>query len=223
MRILLQAKMIEIKNITKSYADCNAISKVGFSIETGQFVVITGRSGSGKSTLLKCMSGLIVPSEGQVLIDGCDIYRLSSVERSKFRNTKIGYIFQSYALEPKYTAYENIELPMIIKGEKRAKRKERVCEVADVVGVYELLGKKTELLSGGERQRVAIARALVNNPQILFADEPCGNLDKQNSEKIINLLHEANTKGTTVIVVTHQPQDIVNPHIQIELLDGRLL
>lgn len=214
--------MIEIKNLTKAYSDCNAVVDVNLLIETGQFVVITGRSGSGKSTLLKCMSGLITPSSGQVLIDGYDIYKLSNIEKSKFRNTKIGYIFQSYALEPKYTAFENIELPMIIKGEKKAIRKERVYEVANFVGITDLLCKKTELLSGGERQRVAIARALVNNPSILFADEPCGNLDKQNSEMIIKLLYEINAKGTTVIVVTHQPQDITNSHIQIELLDGRV-
>ncbi|MBE5733170.1 MAG: ABC transporter ATP-binding protein [Clostridiales bacterium] len=214
--------MIEIKNLTKSYSDCNAVVDVNLLIETGQFVVITGRSGSGKSTLLKCMSGLITPSGGQVLIDGYDIYKLSNIEKSKFRNTKIGYIFQSYALEPKYTAFENIELPMIIKGEKKAIRKMRVYEVANFVGITDLLCKKTELLSGGERQRVAIARALVNNPAILFADEPCGNLDKQNSEMIIKLLYEINAKGTTVIVVTHQPQDITNSHMQIELLDGRI-
>lgn len=214
--------MIEIKNLTKAYSDCNAVVDVNLLIETGQFVVITGRSGSGKSTLLKCMSGLITPSGGQVLIDGYDIYKLSNIEKSKFRNTKIGYIFQSYALEPKYTAFENIELPMIIKGEKKAIRKARVYEVANFVGITDLLCKKTELLSGGERQRVAIARALVNNPSILFADEPCGNLDKQNSEMIIKLLYEINAKGTTVIVVTHQPQDITNSHIQIELLDGRV-
>ena len=214
--------MIEVKNLTKSYSDCSAVVKVNLLIETGQFVVITGRSGSGKSTLLKCMSGLITPSDGQVLIDGYDIHKLSDKEKSKFRNTKIGYIFQSYALEPKYTAYENIELPMIIKGEKNAIRKARVYEVAGFVGISDLLSKRAEILSGGEKQRVAIARALVNNPAIIFADEPCGNLDKQNSGMIIKLLYEINAKGTTVILVTHQPQDITHSHIRIELLDGKI-
>lgn len=215
--------MIEIKNLTKAYKDCIAVNDVNFSVLSGQFVVITGRSGSGKSTLLKCMSGLIDPTSGQVIIDGGDIYKLTNSEKSKFRNTKIGYIFQSYALEPKYTAYENIELPMIIKGEKATTRKNRVNEVAEFVGISNLLNKKTEVLSGGERQRVAIARAIVNNPQILFADEPCGNLDKQNSEIVINLLQEINAKGTTVILVTHQPQDIAFPHVQIELSDGKIV
>lgn len=214
--------MIEVKNLTKSYKDCIAINNVDLSIPTGRFVVITGRSGSGKSTLLKCMSGLITPSDGQVLIDGHDIHKLTNTEKSKFRNTKTGYIFQSFALEPKYTAYENIELPMIIKGEKNAIRKARVYEVAGFVGISDLLSKRTEILSGGEKQRVAIARALVNNSQILFADEPCGNLDKQNSEMIIDLLYKINAKGTTVILVTHQPQDITRSHMQIELLDGRI-
>lgn len=214
--------MIEVKNLTKSYKDCIAINNVDLSIPTGRFVVITGRSGSGKSTLLKCMSGLITPSDGQVLIDGHDIHKLTSTEKSKFRNTKTGYIFQSFALEPKYTAYENIELPMIIKGEKNAIRKARVYEVAGFVGISDLLSKRTEILSGGEKQRVAIARALVNDSQILFADEPCGNLDKQNSETIIDLLYKINAKGTTVILVTHQPQDITRSHMQIELLDGRI-
>lgn len=214
--------MIEVKNLTKEYKDCIAVNNVNFSLVDRQFVVITGRSGSGKSTLLKCMSGLIEPTSGQVIIDGKDIYKLSNSEKSKFRNTKIGYVFQSYALEPKYTAYENIELPMIIKGEKLSVRKKRVNEVSEFVGISELLHKRTELLSGGERQRVAIARAIVNKPQILFADEPCGNLDKQNSEIVINLLYEVNRQGTTVILVTHQPQDIVNSHVQIELCDGKL-
>ena len=214
--------MIEVKNLTKSYKDCIAINNVDLSIPTGRFVVITGRSGSGKSTLLKCMSGLITPSDGQVLIDGHDIHKLTNTEKSKFRNTKTGYIFQSFALEPKYTAYENIELPMIIKGEKNAIRKARVYEVAGFVGISDLLSKRTEILSGGEKQRVAIARALVNDSQILFADEPCGNLDKQNSEMIIALLYKINAKGTTVILVTHQPQDITRSHMQIELLDGRI-
>lgn len=214
--------MIEVKNLTKSYKDCIAINNVDLSIPTGRFVVITGRSGSGKSTLLKCMSGLITPSDGQVLIDGHDIHKLTNTEKSKFRNTKTGYIFQSFALEPKYTAYENIELPMIIKGEKNAIRKARVYEVAGFVGISDLLSKRTEILSGGEKQRVAIARALVNDSQILFADEPCGNLDKQNSETIIDLLYKINAKGTTVILVTHQPQDITRSHMQIELLNGRI-
>lgn len=160
--------MIEVKNLTKSYKDCIAINNVDLSIPTGRFVVITGRSGSGKSTLLKCMSGLITPSDGQVLIDGHDIHKLTNTEKSKFRNTKTGYIFQSFALEPKYTAYENIELPMIIKGEKNAIRKARVYEVAGFVGISDLLSKRTEILSGGEKQRVAIARALVNDSQILL-------------------------------------------------------
>ena len=137
--------MIEVKNLTKSYKDCIAINNVDLSIPTGRFVVITGRSGSGKSTLLKCMSGLITPSDGQVLIDGHDIHKLTNTEKSKFRNTKTGYIFQSFALEPKYTAYENIELPMIIKGEKNAIRKARVYEVAGFVGISDLLSKRAEI------------------------------------------------------------------------------
>ncbi len=214
--------MIKVENLIKSYADCNAINDVSFSVPTGEFVVITGRSGSGKSTLLKCISGLALPSGGNVFIDGCDIHKLSDREKSKFRNEKTGYIFQSYALEPKYTAFENIELPMIIKGDRKSDRKARVFEVSEFVGISKLLNKRTELLSGGERQRTAIARALVNNPQIIFADEPCGNLDKQNSETVINLLQKINARGTTVIMVTHQPQDITLPHRKIELLDGRI-
>ena len=213
--------MIEVKNLTKTFAECRALDNVSLMVPTGQFAVITGRSGSGKSTLLKCMSGLIAPTSGQVFVDGKDIYRFSDAQISRFRNTEMGYVFQSYALEPKYTAYENIELPMIIKGEKASVRKARVTEAASFVGVSELLQKKAELLSGGERQRVAIARALVNRPHILFADEPCGNLDKQNSENIIQLLFDIHAQGTTVVLVTHQPQDITGPHLHIELLDGR--
>ena len=214
--------MIEVKQLTRSFRDCVAVNDVSFTVPSGQFTVITGRSGSGKSTLLKCMSGLTAPSVGQVVINGEDICRFSDAERSRFRNRVMGFVFQSYALEPKYTAFENVELPMLIRGEKSSVRKERVTEIASFVGVSDLLAKRTELLSGGERQRVAIARALVNQPEILFADEPCGNLDKQNSETVINLLFEINAKGTTVVMVTHQPQDIVKSHMTVELLDGRI-
>lgn len=212
--------MIELKNLTKTYKDCVALKDVEFVIETGEFAVITGRSGSGKSTLLKCMGGFLQPTDGQVLIDGVDICSLSDRQKSKLRNEKIGFIFQSYALEPKYTAYENIELPLIIRGEKSGLRKKRVKQVAEFVGVSALLKKSAESLSGGERQRVAIARALANNPEIIFADEPCGNLDKQNALAVIKLLRKINLGGATVVMVTHQPQDIDFACRKIELLDG---
>lgn len=215
--------MIEVINLTKKYENCVALNDINFEVDNGEFVVVTGRSGSGKSTLLKCMSGLLLPSSGEVLIDGKNIYQMTESEKCCFRNQKIGFIFQSYALEPKYTAFENIELPMLIKGDSTVKRKSRVREVAAFVGISSLLNKRTEILSGGEQQRVGVARALVNKPQIIFADEPCGNLDKQNSEAVINLLYSVKNSGTTVVLVTHQPQDVTKPDKVIELLDGRIV
>ncbi len=215
--------MIEVINLTKKYENCVALNDINFEVDNGEFIVVTGRSGSGKSTLLKCMCGLLLPSSGEVLIDGKNIYQMTESEKCCFRNQKIGFIFQSYALEPKYTAFENIELPMLIKGDSTAKRKSRVREVAAFVGISSLLNKRTEILSGGEQQRVGVARALVNKPQIIFADEPCGNLDKQNSEAVINLLYSVKNSGTTVVLVTHQPQDVTKPDKVIELLDGRIV
>lgn len=215
--------MIEVHNLVKKYAGCVAVNGVDLTVNNREFIAVTGRSGSGKSTLLKCVSGLLTPNSGSVLIGGRDIHALKPAERSLFRNKTAGYVFQSYALEPKYTAFENIEIPMLIGGVSKSERKKRILEVSEFIGISEILKKQAETLSGGEKQRVAIARALVNSPKIIFADEPCGNLDKKTSNAVMNLFLEIKNLGTTIVMVTHQREDALKADKIIEMLDGEII
>lgn len=215
--------MIEVQNLVKKYDDCTAVNNASFTIPDGEFIAITGRSGSGKSTMLKCISGLLTPDSGSVLINGKNIHELKSSERSIFRNQTTGFVFQSYALEPKYTAFENIEIPMLIGGFSKFERQKRVLETAEFIGISKILKKPSEQLSGGEKQRVAIARALVNKPRVIFADEPCGNLDKKTSDAVMDLFLEIKERGTTIVMVTHQHEDALKANRIIELLDGEII
>lgn len=215
--------MIEVTNLTKKYAEQTAVNNVSLSIADGEFVAVTGRSGSGKSTLLKCLGGLLAPDSGSVIIDGKDIHAMKAAERSRFRNQTMGFVFQSYALEPKYTAFENIEVPMLIGGISKAERRKRVLEAAEFIGITKILKKPAEKLSGGEKQRTAIARALVNRPRIIFADEPCGNLDKKTSDSVMELFGEIKRRGTTIVMVTHQHEDALKADRIIEMLDGEII
>lgn len=215
--------MIEVQNLVKKYADCTAVNNVSFTIPDGEFVAVTGRSGSGKSTLLKCIGGLLTPDSGSVFINGKNIHELKSSERSIFRNQTTGFVFQSYALEPKYTAFENIEIPMLIGGFSKFERQKRVLETAEFIGISKILKKPSEQLSGGEKQRVAIARALVNKPRVIFADEPCGNLDKKTSDAVMDLFLKIKERGTTIVMVTHQHEDALKADRIIELLDGEII
>ena len=215
--------MIEAQDLVKKYADCTAVNHVSLSVGNGEFVAVTGRSGSGKSTLLKCLSGLLTPNSGSILIGGKNIHSLKAAERSKFRNRTAGYVFQSYALEPKYTAFENIEIPMLICGISKQERRKRILEVSKFIGISDILKKPSETLSGGEKQRVAIARALVNSPSVIFADEPCGNLDKKTSDAVMDLFLEIKNLGTTIVMVTHQHEDALRADRIIEMLDGEII
>lgn len=215
--------MIKVHDLVKKYADCTAVNHVSFFIDKGEFVAVTGRSGSGKSTLLKCVSGLLTPNSGSVFIGGRDIHSLKAAERSAFRNKAVGYVFQSYALEPKYTAFENIEIPMLISGVSKPERRNRISEVSEFIGISDILKKPSETLSGGEKQRVAIARALINSPSVIFADEPCGNLDKKTGDAVMNLFLEIKKLGTTIVMVTHQREDALKADRIIEMLDGEII
>lgn len=215
--------MIEVQNLVKKYADCTAVNDVSFTISDGEFVAVTGRSGSGKSTLLKCVGGLLSPDSGNVIIDGSNIHALKSTESSIFRNRTTGFVFQSYALEPKYTAFENIEIPLLISGTPKFERQKRILETAEFIGITEILKKPSEQLSGGEKQRVAISRALVNRPRVIFADEPCGNLDKKTSDAVMELFFEIKSRGTTIVMVTHQHEDALKADRIIEMLDGEIV
>lgn len=215
--------MIEVENIYKSYNGIVAVNGISLNIQDGEFVAITGRSGSGKSTLLKCMSGLLKPTSGNVKVNGKNIFAMNEAQRSMFRNKEMGFVFQSYALEPKYTGYENIEIPLVIGKICRSERRKRIDEISAYLELSTFLNKPAELLSGGEKQRIAIGRAIANNPGIIFADEPCGNLDKANSDNVIRLLKNLSEKGITVVMVTHQNDDAQKADRIIQLLDGQII
>lgn len=215
--------IIEVKNLTKKFGDVTALKNISFKVKKGEFVAVIGRSGSGKSTLLKCISGFLRPNQGSVIINNYDINNFSSKECCLFRNKEIGFVFQTFALDMKFTAYENIEIPLVISGVKSSKRRDRIIKVAEYVGIDKILYKKTEGLSGGEKQRIAVARAIINDPKILFADEPCGNLDKQNGDIILNLFEKLVKKGVTIVMVTHHEEDAKRADRIIKLLDGEII
>ena len=218
--------MIEISNITKTVRsgadDLTILSDVSIEIPDGQFVAITGASGSGKSTLLGLMAGLDSPTSGDILIDGESITKINEDGLAKLRSDKLGFIFQSFHLIPSLTAYENILIPLEIVGRKDGK--ERASQLLEEVGLTNRGHHYPNELSGGEQQRVAIARAFANNPKILLADEPTGNLDSRNGQHIFELmtaLHD--NKKTTLILVTHDQELAEKAERQIRLRDGKVL
>jgi len=201
--------LIDIQNISKNYqagsTPVTAIKHMNFFIDDGEFVTIMGQSGSGKSTLLSIIGGLNHPSLGNVFIDSLDIYHLTSEQRADFRSEYIGIIFQSFQLIPYLTVVENVKLPMAVSGVKSKIQEKMAISVLEKVGLGDKVNRLPDQLSGGEQERVAIARAVVNNPPILLADEPTGNLDSQTSEEIMNLLKQFNASGQTIVMVSHDP------------------
>lgn len=219
--------VIEVKNISKIYGSgevaFEALKAISFSVNRGSFVSLMGRSGSGKSTLLHIMASLDKCTSGEVILDGVNINSLSNKERCSLRNEKIGFIFQSFYLEENYTVFTNIEMPLIISGIPKKERIQMVNDVAEKVGLSSKLKNKAANLSGGEKQRVAIARAIVNKPLIIFADEPCGNLDTENSDIIMNLLADLTKMNVTVVLVTHSLDDVQKTERIISLRDGMVI
>ena len=216
--------MIEVREIGKDYKSgddtVSAIKSMDFTIGDGEFVTIMGQSGSGKSTLLSVMGGLNHPSKGKVYIDSLDLYGLSSEQRADFRSEYIGIIFQSFQLISYLTVIENVKMPMAITGIKPAKQDEMAQSVLKRVGLSNKADRLPDQLSGGEQERVAIARAIVNNPPILLADEPTGNLDTQTAKEIMELLNELNKEGQTIIMVTHNPETSKYSSRIINVQDG---
>lgn len=198
--------MIKVINLNKTYNNgikVQALKEINLEIERGEFILIIGKSGSGKSTLLNilgCMDGY---DSGEYLFSDQDVKSLSSPELARFRNQKVGFVFQSFQLINELTVGENIEMPMGIAGVPRNERKKRVTELLEMVGLEEKESCRPLQLSGGQQQRVAIARALANNPDVILCDEPTGNLDEKNGIKIMELLKKLNEKDTTIIMVTH--------------------
>lgn len=202
--------MIKVENLNKYYINGNnklhALKNINFFIDRGEFVGIMGSSGSGKSTLMNILGCLDHEFQGQYILDNIEINKLSDETLSEIRNKKIGFIFQAFNLLPKLSALENVELPLIYRGIPKEERLLLAKEALLKVGLKDRINHKPNELSGGQKQRVAIARALVNNPSMILADEPTGNLDSSSEREIMNLLRELNDQGRTIVIVTHEPE-----------------
>ena len=219
--------MIELKNVTKIYGkkknQFTALKNVSLTIPTGASVAILGKSGSGKSTLMHPISGLDKPQKGQVIIDGQDILQLKSKHVDEFRAKKIGFIFQSFFVQGNESVIDNVSLPLEIARLPRKKRAHKINTALKAVDLYDKRKNRAKDLSGGQKQRLAIARAIVGNPQIIFADEPTGNLDSETGAKVEELLFDYNKqKGVTLIVVTHDADLAKKCDHQIIIKDGRV-
>jgi putative ABC transport system ATP-binding protein len=220
--------LIEVYNITKVYllgeVRQEVLKGITLSIERGEFVIIMGPSGSGKSTFMNILGCLDTPSSGIYRLDGKDVAGLSRDALAEIRNKKVGFVFQNFNLLPRMTALENVELPLLYNGLSKRERIERAREALRLVGLQNWERHHPNQLSGGQQQRVAIARALVNNPSIILADEPTGNLDTAASEEIMALFTELNAKqGITIILVTHEPDIALYGQRIIRFRDGRVV
>jgi len=220
--------VIECKNVWKIYnpytpAEVKALRGVNLSVKRGEFIAIMGSSGSGKSTLLHCIGCLDTPTRGKILIEGVDVSKLDEKELALLRRYKIGFVFQFFNLISNLTALQNVELPMVFAGVSQNKRRERAIELLKMVGLGKRLNHKPNELSGGEQQRVAIARALANNPSIILADEPTGNLDSRSGEEVMNIFVKLNkNEGRTILIVTHEPYIAKKAKRIVKIKDGRI-
>ncbi|MBI2841918.1 MAG: ABC transporter ATP-binding protein [Armatimonadetes bacterium] len=216
--------MIEVKDLKKTYrlgsVEVPAVRGVTFGVECGEFIAIMGPSGSGKTTLMNIIGCLDRPTSGKYILDGLDASRLSDGERAAVRNRKIGFVFQSFNLLPRMSALKNVILPMMYSGERRHRRK--AVEALESVGLQGRMHHTPMQLSGGEQQRVAIARALVNDPQIIFGDEPTGNLDTATGKEIMAIFQHLNDQGKTVVIVTHEPDIAQHTKRILRFRDGLL-
>ena len=219
--------IITVDKVNKTYKngslELQVLKNISFKVDKGEFLAIMGSSGSGKSTMMNILACLDSQYEGTYILDGIDISKLTENQLSEIRNKKIGFIFQSFNLLPRLSALENVELPLVYSSIPKAERHKRAAELLEMVGLKDRMHHKPNELSGGQRQRVAIARALVNDPSIILADEPTGNLDSKSEEEIIEILQELNRTGKTIVIVTHEPNigDIAQRKIVFK--DGEII
>lgn len=219
--------LIQINNLTKTYQHhdgaINAVDNLSLDISKGSFVTITGASGSGKTTLLLILGGLLLPTSGKMTYNGKEINLHNEEELASFRSNHVGFVMQSFALIPYLTAVENVMIALNVKNRDNVKNRKRAIELLQWLGLSDRITHYPKELSAGQQQRVAIARALANNPELLLADEPTGNLDPGLSEEILNILNEINQKQkTTVVMVTHSPSAALYGNVRIHLQEGKL-
>ncbi len=218
--------LLELRNVSKIYhlggEEIRALDDVTLDIEAGEFCSIIGPSGSGKSTLMHILGCLDSPSLGTIKLDGVEIQKASASQLAHIRNRKIGFVFQFFNLLPKLNVVQNVELPMIYSGISGKERRERALKALDMVELGNRLKNRPSQLSGGQQQRVAIARALVNDPKIIFADEPTGNLDTHTGEVILELFRNLSRQGRTVMLVTHNPEIAAVTPRRIEIRNGKI-
>lgn len=217
--------MISVKNVSKTYNNKKVLDKIDLEIKQGEIVSIVGPSGAGKTTLLNIISTLDKPDVNtlsEVMIDNIDVTNLNDSKLSKFRNTQIGFIFQFHELLPEFSAIENVIIPAIIKGENKESSIKKAMEILDSLGLSKVINQQPSQLSGGEQQRVAVARALINDPKIIFADEPSGNLDSKSAELLHKLFFDLRKKhNITFVIVTHN-KDLSNmTDRKLNLVDGK--
>jgi lipoprotein-releasing system ATP-binding protein len=216
--------MIQTKQIRKSFGTLEVLKGIDLSVARGEVVSIVGPSGAGKTTLLQIIGTLSRPDSGEIVIDGIPVHTLTDRNLSKFRNTRIGFVFQFHHLLPEFTALENVMIPAFIAGRERKVAEKKALGLLDLLGLSHRLTHKPAELSGGEQQRVAIARALVNDPAVLLADEPSGNLDTKNKEELHRLFFTLrDTLNQTVVIVTHDEQLAAMSDRKIEMVDGRII
>jgi putative ABC transport system ATP-binding protein len=217
--------MIKINGLEKIYrteeVETVALNKLSFEVKSGEFVAVMGPSGCGKSTLLNILGLLDDPDAGSFLFNGIEVSKFNERKRAELRKRNIGFVFQSFNLIDELTVFENVKLPLIYLGMKSAERKQRVESILDKVQIMHRRNHYPQQLSGGQQQRVAVARAVVNNPKLILADEPTGNLDSSNGNEVMQMLSDLNETGTTIIMVTHSEHDARYSHRIIRMLDGQ--